>query len=187
MSEESCTQPILINMLVEIADYISATDFRNFVERNIVSHPYIPHTIVTYIFNIVGVFIKMVKNRKTYVFLFKISASWFLFYLYLSSSAHTIRKFKVENDIDPKEVRMATIMTNSLLEQLQLCSLTCSPQNLFAHPPSSLKTFYSHLVTDEKRTPQDNGKKRPHEERDKDHSPNKKHKGCIVNTTGKRI
>jgi hypothetical protein len=93
----------------------------------------------------------------------------------------------VENDIDPKEVRMATIMTNSLLEQLQLCSLTCSPQNLFAHPPSSLKTFCPHLVTDEKRTPQDNGKKRPHEEKVKDHSPNKKHKGCIVNTTGKRI
>ena len=71
MSEESCTQPILINMLVEIADYISATDFRNFVERNIVSRPYIPHTIVTYIFNIVGVFIKMAKNRKILVFLFK--------------------------------------------------------------------------------------------------------------------
>ena len=81
---------------------------------------------------------------------------------------------------------MTTIMTKSLREQPQLCSLTCSPQNLFAHPPSSLKTFCSHLVTDDKKTPQDNGRKLPHENKHKDPSP-KEHKGCIVNKTGKQI
>ena len=82
---------------------------------------------------------------------------------------------------------MTTIMTKSLREQPQLCSLTCSPQNLFAHPPSSLKTFCPHLVTDEKKTLQGNGRKRPHEDKNKDPTPNEKHKGCIINKTGKRI
>ena len=64
MTEDSCSQLVVISMLVEIADFISTSDFRNFVERNITVRPYIPHTIITYIFNIVGVFVKMAKNRK---------------------------------------------------------------------------------------------------------------------------
>ena len=43
---------------------------------------YMPHTLITYIFNIFSVFIKMAKNPKV------------------------IRKFKVENIIDPKEIKI---------------------------------------------------------------------------------
>ena len=89
MSEESFTQPIIINILVEIADCISATDFRNFVDRNTLTRPYISDTIITYIFNIVGVFIKMAKNRKIFVFINQFSALSVLINLLFFSFQHT--------------------------------------------------------------------------------------------------
>ena len=54
--------------------------------------------------------------------------------LFLFSVAQVVRNLKVANTIDPKEVRLASIMSKNLLEQLQLCSLSCSVQNLFATP-----------------------------------------------------
>ena len=76
-----------------------------------------PHTLIAFIFNIVSIFVKMAKNP------------------------HVSRKFKIDNFIDPKEIRIGIIMQKSLIDQLQLCSATSSIQNLFAQPPSSFKLF----------------------------------------------
>ena len=51
-------------------------------------------TLIPYIFNICSTLLKMAKNPKA------------------------IRKFKVENDIDPKEVKIGCIMHNALIDQL---------------------------------------------------------------------
>ena len=103
-------------------------------------------------------------------------------------SAPVIRKFKIDNLIDPKEIRIATIMTKNLLDQLQLCVATGTPQNIFAQQPSSFKTFCPHLC--EKESDQKN-KKRPLQDKDpKQEDPNKRPvtlRGSIVNTTGKKI
>ena len=103
-------------------------------------------------------------------------------------SAPVIRKFKVENTIDPKEIRMATIMTRSLLDQLQLCVATGTPQIIFGQAPSSLPTFCPQLVEKEspptkKRHLQDKDKF-PKDEGNKKPAPTR---GSIVNDTGKKI
>ena len=103
-------------------------------------------------------------------------------------TAPVIRKFKVENTIDPKEIRMATIMTKSLLDQLQLCVATGTPQTIFDQVPSSLPTFCPQLV--EKDSP--TAKKRPLQDKDKypRDDGNKKpapSRGSIINVTGKKI
>ena len=76
-----------------------------------------PHTLITYIFDIFSTFIKMAKNSKV------------------------IRKFRVENIIDPKDRKIGYIIHNTLLNQPQLCTATSSVQNLFATPTLSFKLF----------------------------------------------
>ena len=76
-----------------------------------------PHTLINYIFNIFSTFIKMAKNPKV------------------------IRKFKVENIIDSKEIKIGCIMHSALLNQLQLCTATSSVQSIFATPTLSFKIF----------------------------------------------
>ena len=104
----------------------------------------------------------------------------------MPSSAPVVRKFKVENAIDPKEIHIANIMTKALLEQLQLCVATGTPQNIFGQPPTSLSTFCPHL---QKRVTEPNKKRIPPKKEGKEEPP--KHqvvtRGSIVNTTGKRI
>ena len=99
--------------------------------------------------------------------------------------APVIRKVKVENTIDPKEIHIAIIMTKSLLDQLQLCVVTGTPHTIFGQAPSSLPTFCPQLV--EKDNP--SGKKKPHQDKDKfpKDEGNKKPapaRGCIINVTG---
>ena len=166
MSDDPHDQPALITTLIEISDYISASEFHSFASRHISTRPYIPHTIISYVYNIISIYVTMAKNPKT------------------------IRKLKYDNDIDGKELKMSTIIAENLLDQLRLCSLTCSPQNIFASPPTTLKILCPHLAKDDTKKPHDDGKKRTSDtanlDNGKEQSP-KKHKGCIVNTTGKRI
>ena len=99
-----------------------------------------------------------------------------------------IRKFKIDNLIDAKDIRIATIMTKSLLNQLQLCVATGTPQNIFAQQPSSFKTFCPHLC--EKETDSKN-KNRPLPDKDPKHEVANKRtatvRGSVINTTGKKI
>ena len=103
----------------------------------------------------------------------------------MAKNPNTIRKAKVEQVIDPKDVKIATIMKTNLLDQLQLCSATGSAQNLFSEAPTSFSILCPHLA---KTTPisTTTGKKRPIVEPKTDPSP-KKHRGPIKNTTGNRI
>ena len=98
-----------------------------------------------------------------------------------------IRKFKVDNTIDSGEVRIATIMVKNLLDQLNLCVATGTPQLIFAQQPSSFVTFCPHLTNYEgdyanrKRSLQDSNSRG---------DSNKKpfiSKGSIINTTGKKL
>ena len=150
MPDASHDQPALITTLIDISDYISASEFSSFVTRHIATRPYIPHTIICYIYNIISVYVAMVKNPTA------------------------IR------NIDHKDLNMATIIANNLLDQLRLCSLTCSPQNIFASPPSTLKALCPHLAKDDTKKPHDKGTKRTSDtanlDKDKDQS-SKRHKG----------
>jgi len=170
-------QPYIIQLIVEIADYLSSAEYKNFYDRFKKSTVFMPHTLIAYIFNIFSTFIKMAKNP------------------------HVIRKFKVSNSIDSKEVKIGRIMQNSLLDQLQLCTATSSLQNLFANPTASFKIFCPSLSTKIqehqsgyndrglKRPFEDRGLKRPFEDaRTKRILPAKTEtRGSIVNTTGKKI
>ena len=163
MDQETSTQPLIIQMIIEIADYISTSDYEYFHENHISSKKYMPHALVAYIFNINAVFVKMAKNPTM------------------------IRKFKVDNTIDPREVRIATIMVKNLLDQLNLCVATGTPQLIFAQQPSSFNTFCHHLT--EYEGEQMNKKRSFHDLNTKGDS-NKKpsiSKGSIINTTGKRF
>ena len=110
-------QPYFIQLIIEMADFLSSAEYMKFHEQFKKGTPYMPHTLITYIFNIFSIFIKMAKNPKV------------------------IRKFKVENIIDPKEIKIGCIMHNALLNQLQLCTATSSLQNIFATPTLSFKLF----------------------------------------------
>ena len=97
-----------------------------------------------------------------------------------------MRKYKVENTIDPKEIYIANIMTKALLEQLQLCVATGTPQNIFGQPPTSLSTFCPHL---QKKDTEPTKKRTPPEKEGKE-EPSKRQvvtRRSIVNTIGKRI
>ena len=76
-----------------------------------------PHTLITYIFDIASIFIKTAKTLQV------------------------TREFKVSNTVDCKEVKMAILMNSTLMDQLQLCSVTLSTQNIFAQAPVSFKIF----------------------------------------------
>ena len=97
-------------MLMELADYLSSSEYSKFDEKFNKIAPYMYHTLVSYVFNIFSKFIRMAKNP------------------------HVVRKFKIENVIDAKEIKIGQIMFKTLLEQLQLCSATSSLQVLFAQP-----------------------------------------------------
>lgn len=122
ISNEDHDMPLVLQMLMEIADMLSASNFLSFYDKHINIAPFISHTLITYVFNIFSIFIKMAKNP------------------------HAVRRFKIENTIDPKEIRIVKIMHNALLDQLQLCIATSSLQNLFANPTSSFKFFAQHCI-----------------------------------------
>ena len=164
MTDKTHTQSTIIQMIIEIADFITTSDFRTFHNNFLKQKPYLPHTLIAYIFNIFFIFIAMAKNPKV------------------------IRKFKCSEELDPKELKMATLMTGSLIDQLRLCSATCSPQNLFAQPPASLRTFCPHLTLKEPEEESDRKRKIPQQEtKDGTKKPAVTNKGSIENKTGKRL
>ena len=116
-ANDDTSQPLIIQMLVEIVDLLSSPEYRALDDKLKDETIFMTHTLISYIFNMFSIFVKMAKNP------------------------HVIRKFKVENTINPKEVKIAIIMQKSLLEQLQLCCATSSAQNIFAKPPISFGLF----------------------------------------------
>ena len=64
MSDEMTTQPTIIQMIIEIADFLSTSDYERFHESHMKSKPYMPHTLIAYVFNITSIFVKLAKNRK---------------------------------------------------------------------------------------------------------------------------
>ena len=147
-------------MYTEVADLISTSDYRAFNEKFIATKRYMPHTIVSYLFNIGSIFTRMAKNP------------------------NIVRRFKIEGVIDPDEIRLANIMTSTLVNNLQVCIATSSLQVLFANAPSSFELFCPHLIEKE------NTGKRPSPQ---DENEGKKLQktgtgaGAIINTTGSRL
>ena len=155
LGDNASYQPTIVQFLNDVIDQQSSSEFTKFVDKHLEAKPFIPHTLISYLFNIISVFVKFAKNP------------------------HTVRQYKVENTIDPKGIKLATRMTASLTEQLELCSATCSPQVLFSKPPASCAVYCPHLVT----VPP----KKHKLEDPKPGSPPKRHRGPIINTTGKRL
>jgi hypothetical protein len=124
-----------------------------------------PHTIITYLFNISSIFVKMAKNPST------------------------VRRFKIEGTIDAEEIRLANIMTSTLVNNLQVCTATSSLQVLFAHPPSSFELFCPHLINKDQDKNNLTGKRPlPNDNKDNDGKKNQKTgAGAIINTTGSRL
>ena len=111
--EDTNEMPYIIQMLVIITDFLSSIEYVTFDNKYRKNCKYMSHTLVSYMFNIFSIFVKMAKNP------------------------HVVRKFKISNTIDQKETRIGQIMYKSLLDNLQLCSATSSLQNLFANSASS--------------------------------------------------
>ena len=65
MTDETHTQPTLVQILIEIADFITTPDFKTFHTNFLKQNPYIAHTLIAYIFNITSAFIKIAKNLDT--------------------------------------------------------------------------------------------------------------------------
>ena len=149
--------PMVIQMLMELADYLSSSEYSKFDDKFNKIAPYMYHTLVSYIFNIFSKFIRMAKNP------------------------HVVRRFKIENVIDAKEIKIGQVMFKQLLEQLQLCSATSSLQVLFAQPAISYKRFFPMISQ--------NDKKRQFVEKEKttENLPKKRKYGSIINKTGKRL
>ena len=126
-----------------------------------------PHTLITYIFNIVSIFIKMAKTPQV------------------------TRKFKITNTVDHKEIKMAIMMQSTLMDQLQLCAVTSSTQNIFAQAPVSFKIFCPSLY----KAPELQTcplPKRPYSLLNQEHinerkKPKQEPKGAIINTTGRKL
>ena len=97
----------------------------------------------------------------------------------MAKNPHVVRKLKIDNIIDPKEVKLSKIMFRSLMDQLQLCSATSSLQILFAQPTFSFKLFFPHH--NQKRQLAD-------KEKTEDNQPKKKRGfGSVINKTGKKV
>jgi hypothetical protein len=159
MEEDSSTHPLVIQIINEVADLISSSDFREFYEVHKATANWTPHTLVAYLFNIFSIFVKAAKKT------------------------HTVRRFNVDNVIKYEDVNLSSLMISSLIDQLRLCTATGSLQVLFASPTTSFKYCCPHLTKLEQglKRPRDNdktpeGKKVP-----------KDSKGSIINTTGKRL
>ena len=102
------TQPLMIQLLTEIADILSSAEYKVFHDKFKKCKVYMPHTLISYIFNIVSIFIKMAKTPQV------------------------TRKFKITNTVDHKEIKMAIMMQSTLMDQLQLCAVTSS-NRIFLH------------------------------------------------------
>ena len=125
--ESNDDHPMVIEMFLKIADFLSSAEYRKFDERFNQTAPYMYHTLVCYIFNIFSSFVKIAKNPTI------------------------VRKFKIENKISFSEIQTARIMVKSLLEQLHLCTATSSLQMIFSSPPVSYKFFFP-VMKEKKRT-----------------------------------
>ena len=59
----------------------------------------------------------------------------------MAKNPKVIKQIKVENSIDPKEIKVGCIIHSALSNQLQLCTTTSSVQYIFATPPLSFRIF----------------------------------------------
>ena len=59
----------VLQMLIEIVDYVSTSDYESFHNSHSASKNYMPYTLIAYVFNITSIFVKMAKNRKRFVLL----------------------------------------------------------------------------------------------------------------------
>jgi len=114
--------PIIFDILMDIADLLSSTEYKSFDRKYKGSKHYMAHTLVVYIFNIFAVFVKAAKIPKV------------------------IREFKCTNEIKLKHFKMASIMKGNLMDQLNLCIVTCSRNIIFHSAPLTLKSFCPDLV-----------------------------------------
>ena len=161
------TQPLMIQLLTEIADFLSSAEYKVLHDKFKKCKVYMPHTLISYIFNIVSIFIKMAKTPQV------------------------TRKFKITNTVDHKEIKMAIMMQYTLMDQLQLCAVTSSTQNIFAQAPVSFKIFCPSLY----KAPELQTcplPKRPYSLLNQEHiderkKPRQEPKGAIINTTGRKM
>ena len=56
---EAEDQPYIIQMIIEVADFLLSAEYIVFNDKFKKSEEFIPHTLITYIFNIISTFIKM--------------------------------------------------------------------------------------------------------------------------------
>ena len=49
MTDETTTQPTIVQILIEVIDYISSSDYKTFNEKHITAKAYMPHTLIAYL------------------------------------------------------------------------------------------------------------------------------------------
>ena len=72
------SQTLVVQIILEISGVVSTAEYEKFEEKHKDDVLYMTHTLITYVFNILSVFIKMTKNTTV------------------------LRKSKIDNTIDPK-------------------------------------------------------------------------------------
>ena len=62
-NEDTNEMPYIIQMLIEIADFLSLSEYLSFDNKYRKTTKYLSHTLVSYIFNIFSILVKMAKTR----------------------------------------------------------------------------------------------------------------------------
>ena len=117
MGNDELMFPYVLRQLIGLVNVLTSTKFRNFAAMMTGVCPYLAHTLIVNIFNVSNGFVELAKNP------------------------HVIRELKATGHIDIKNVKVPTLIMNQLLEKLQLCIATGSPDMLFARPPNSFAVF----------------------------------------------
>ena len=86
---------------------------------------------------------------------YHICDQYFSVFVKMAMNPSVVRKYKIDNTIDPKGVKIALTMHKSLLDQLQLWCATSSVHTLFAKPPSLFAMFAQLCQSNSKSSPLD--------------------------------
>ena len=61
MEDDEKSQPLVIQMITEVADFLSSSEYKSFHERFKNKKVFMPHTLFVFTFNIVSIFVKVAK------------------------------------------------------------------------------------------------------------------------------
>ena len=114
----SSTQPVLVSILLELADLISSQEFRTYFDLFQSTRVYMAHTIIMSVYNIITNMVKSAKNTTI------------------------VRSLKATGHVSPNMIKMPLAMARRLVEELKLNMSSRTLGNLFARKPPTYNVFH---------------------------------------------